>query len=90
MRILALKPIPVPPPPPTPMFPPPQPLPPAPTTIEVFNGTTRQAPAIFPSNVPPQPAPPPTPIIVVQQPPTPKQAEYVFTKPAAPTADKGK
>lgn len=94
MRILALKPIPVPPPPPAPMIPPPQPappLPPQPTTIEVFNGTTKQPSAVFAPNVPPQPAPPPpTPIIVVQQPPPPKQAEYVFTKPAAPAADKGK
>ena len=100
MRILALKPIPVPQPPPLPMIPPPQPLPPAPTppppptTIEVFSGTTKQQPAIFPANVPPQPAPqplpPPAPIVVLQQPPTPKQAEYVFSKPAAPATDKGK
>lgn len=94
MQILALKPIPVPPPPPTPMIPPPQPIPPQPapppppTTIEVFSGTNRQPPAVFPSTVPqpppPQPAPPPTPIVVIQQPPPPKPAEYVFTKPAAP------
>lgn len=81
VRILALAPIPVPQPPPPPMTPQPAP----PTTIEIYNGATRKPPVVI------APAVPPVPVVVVQQAPSPpKQAEYVFTKPAPDAKPTGK
>ncbi|QEL13257.1 Flp pilus assembly protein CpaB [Limnoglobus roseus] len=78
-RILNLKPIPVPDPPPPPMIPPHPPRPEPPTSIEIYNGTSKKAPAVFgPPVVPEVPAP----VIIVQPPAVPpKQGEYLFTKP---------